>query len=1252
MRQPGDDVSDGPVPSSAKLWLAPVLIAGCLALVSTRADAAPGESAADAVERRASELIGVVESSDSPVVAVSHLQAFTRIGGFLPHTRRMQLLRRAADRTESPLVQFRALRALTRAKLNGRDFAVGHDGMEGPLGEQGCLRHWRVVGPFDNDSMQAFDRRLAPEKGASGPYEGKRIEVRWRDLPPSYGDLCTFRLGRVLEPTGSAVAYLSTTIEADRARRARLLVGADGAYKVWVNGRPVGRQQTDLGLAVDNQAWPISLERGENRMLVKLASKTGADLGFAARVVGPDLAPLDVRATPASNTSTVEAFDGDTSVETTKQGLLARARACAKGNGERAVHCAVLWSALESEPAAEPWRSAAQRLAEPVIGSGADHAEKVGLSGRVLARLSSLLDEHSRRVDVLEAATGLAPDDPWVHLRLARALGSSAQQLTRRRQREVLVDLRERWPAFWPAAVQLSSWYVGRGYHGRALRILDEQAPERALERPAYLRRLANLADSAGERKRARELHRKLDQMATLDSSWRWRRVDELLAAERPKRALELVRARRRLQPGSTRWALKEIDILRSLDRTQEALGKLDALIDDKPGIARLRRKKAELLVALDRRDEAVESMKVATQLEPQNRGMREYLDHLKPGGKGYHEPWMIEDVRKLAEKTEKSPYARETLVDQTIVNVEPNGLYRKVVQRVVRVNRSEGVDGASTHSVSYQDGDEQVDVLDVKVHKPDGTVLEDYDSWKNKSSGGGKYYTDQAYRHMRANNVEAGDLVEFRYRIRQIANENFRGDYFGDISYLQGDKPIALERYVVRHPATMDLYLREPALEHSRVDGRLPDGSQPEKGFRVRGVELKDVPAVQTDPRQPGYTDVYDYVMVSNKKTWDAVGEWWWNLVEEQLILDDQIRSKTDELIKGLESDRAKMEAIHNWVVKNTRYLHVGLGIHGWKPYQTTQCFQNKYGDCKDKASLLKVMLEHAGIDTNLVLVRTRDRGSIAKSPASMHVFNHAIDYVPKFDLFLDPTAEFNGTTELPAMDQNAQALIVKDGGETRFTRMPVDDASENRIEQTLTVDLGADPTVTKGRLVARGLKAVHYREALDDPERRDEKFEKQLASVYPGATLVSATYHHLDDLEKPVEIEFTFEGGRILRGGEGQRYVFPYGAPKDLQSRFAGQTSRNQDLVLQVPFQNHTEVTFELPKGRTFTHVPESTDIDSEFGRARVDYRREGRSLTADVRYQFDHHRIPVEQYSAFRTFVSRATDALTETVGIGGQ
>ena len=1214
------------------------------------ADTYPGNP-----DRAAKQLAGEIEQETNPAIGAAKVRMLDRLAPLLAQDAYLELLETAADEAASPLVAFRLHRKAARVRLNLGNLEDGYGGMEGPLASQGCLRNWSVVGPFDNDSMQGFADRLGPEKGEAGPYDGKMTKVKWRKAP-DLDRFCVMHLGKTVEPSTSAVAYLAGEVELDRRREATLLVGAEGAYKIWVNGTLVGRQGENLGLEADNQAWAVDLEKGPNRILVKVASKPDEHLGFVARLVDSDLKPIksaDMRGT-WSETPVDEQPESE-KLATTGDGLLGRATSCARGSGSDAGWCAWSWKKSASALAATPWRDAAERLVRPILGKkGAEDDEgrekRATIDAADLARLSELFEDHWRRVEAVEKAAKMAPSDRWIQLRLARVYGSSLGEVTRNKRRATLEKLVEGDATFWPAKLRLSDWYDNNGFGYRALDLVRTVEVADKMRRPALLRRLADLESGNGNREVARKLRRKLDGLRKLDGNYAWERISDLTSTGEMAKALKVAREQRKLHPYSRSWGIKEVDLLRASNRDDEALSTLDELIERMPGDGRLRRKKAELLVALERRDDAVAVLEDAVEIRPQNKGLRDLLGFLRPEEKNFHEPWMIEDVRKIAEENPPGSFSHDTVLEQTITHVEPNGQFQKVVQRVERVNSTDGIDSVKTHSASYTKGDEQVDVLDVKVYKKDGTVLEDYDQWRSGSSRkGSSYYNDQGYLNMRANNVEVGDLVEFRYRVRQVANENFRGDYFGDIEYVQGTRPVALSRYVVEAPVTWELYFRAPASEHRKLSNELPGGEAPRKGYKIHGFELKDVPAVQTDSRQPGYADVYDYILVSNKETYDEIGKWWWNLVEEQLIVNDEIRKTVRELTEGLDSKRAKVEALHNYVVRNTRYLHVGLGVHGWKPYRTTQCFKNKYGDCKDKASLLKVMLEEVGIPTNLVLVRTRRLGKVDESPASMHVFNHAIDYIPSLDLFLDPTAEFNGTTELTPMDQGAQALIVKDGGEAELTRLPIDEADDNLLEQKMEVDLSGEEAVTTGQLIAYGQNAVYYRQSLEDPERRDEAFEKQLADVYPGAELVSARYKNLDSLEKPVEIHFKFKGGRLKRENNRRHFIFPYGAPKDLLSKYAEQAERNQDLKIRVPFANETQMRYRLPADRGFERVPEAVDMKSEFGSLRIDYKKEGKSLVADIRYSIDVQRVPAEDYPEFRRFMSKATSALNETIGL---
>jgi tetratricopeptide (TPR) repeat protein len=1195
-------------------------------------------SAAHEIDR----LLGDIVSESNSSVALAKSVALARFHNYVPADVFVEQLESAAQKVTSPLVHFRLMRIAAFARLNSRDFTHGKNGMDGPIGKMGCITDWSIVGPFDNPSMEGFHAQLAPERGESGPYDGKLTGVDWRDNPP-FHRLCNFDLSRTIQPETAAVTYLAVEIDAKRAGDARLLIGSEGAYKIWFNGEPIGLRPSDVSLGIDGQAWALELDKGRNHLLIKLGSAGDGDLGLIARLTDPQLRPIsDVTFRPVWSAEPVEAFDEDP--QPTGQGAVAIAREDAEKPGGKHTWSAWLMRELEPDDASTPWRQKAEEVFE------LSKSKPESVDPRELALAAELLEEHWRRVDLLTLANERRPDDPWIALNLAREYSESIATKRQWRERGLLEHVLETYPTFLPGVIAMSDWYSQRGFTQKALEVMRDYEGPRRDETVAYLRQIAYLEDSAGRSSLADQHKERLRELAAITTNYDWGHARELLAAGEVDDALEIVTAQLELMPWSTSWGRFKAEILRSMGDHASALAQIDSMIEAMPGRSQLYRDKAGLLEAMGRTAQAVEAIEVAMDLRPQDQSLREYHAHLQPNTNRFYEPWMLDEqrIRQLADNTEAESFNYDTLVDQKIVHVAANGLAQEVVQRVDRVITAEGVDGAKRHRVVYQTGDERVDILKVRVYKADGTVSEDFDRWYSGGSRkGSTIYNDSASAYIRANNVQPGDLIEFRYRKSQVANENFRGDYFGDISYLQSTLPNAFVRYAVHYPATWELYFREPTLEHERLENALPGEAELDEGYRVAGFELTDVEPVKTDPDQPGYTDVYDYVIVSNKETWDEIGTWWWNLVKEQLIVDDTIGQKVAELTEGLETEDQKIRAIHNYVVKNTRYLHVGLGIHGWKPYRTTTCFRNRYGDCKDKAALLKVMLEEAGIPAKLVLVRTRRLGRVDSFPASMHVFNHAITYVPSKDLFLDGTAEFNGTRELTPMDQGAQALIVDDGGEAEFMTLPVDDPRDNLMRRELSVDLTGDKPVASGHIVATGQNAVYYRKTLEDPERRDEVFEKQLADLYPGATLRSATYKHLSNLEKPVEITFTFEGGRLERSNDGGGYVYPYGSPKDLLTAYAKQAYRNQDLTVRVPFENHTTMTYQLDDDRAFDEVPDDVDIETKFGAVDIDYRRSGNTLEIDIRYSIDVQRVSVEDYPKFREFTSEMTAALNETV-----
>ena len=1194
----------------------------------------PEVSAQQAVAGEFDRLIDIVEGDSSRVEALAAAHMTGELRRYMAPDDYASRLMTASEEVDDPLVDFVVRRRAVRSMLESSPVDE-YDGDADFADDQACIVDWELVGPFANASMQGFEQRLEPERGEQGPYPGRLTDVDWRELSSGH-HLCVYQLNSRVQPSTSAVAYLASTVTVDDDEPAKLLVGSRSNYRIWVNGEPVGQRDAEHGLGLDAEGWHVDLEAGDNEILVKLGSSGDGGLSWIARLVDRQGHPLDWSARGGVDAGEVEPFEPQGMPD---GGARMAIEEVVDGGGDRSAQlaAAMLWRRLYSDDSSTPWRNIARRLS----------AETDELSAREMIWLARLYEDLWRRQAIIDEAADLHGDDPLVIWRRAKERGESMAHLDRRDQRRNLESLVEDHPDFLMAVISLAHWYQYHEGSERALRILERFDAEDRTETPAWIRMAARLTDSAGDRQRAAKLRRRAADVHRLSGTFGRDLLREAIASGDRKTALAMVDEYQRRAPWSKNWSIREAMLLRASEELEEAVGVVDALIEDSPQDPDLRRRRAELLLTHGDRDGAIDALEQAISLRPQATDYQKYLEHLQPEPSRFYEPWRYTDLRKLAAEADAGSQSWDRLVDQSIHQVASNGLASEYVQRADRVLRDEGVGSARQTRVTYRPGDERVEVLGVRVLKADGTISEDYDQWeRSRTRQGARRYNDRGYVNLRANNVDVGDIVEFQYVVHQVANENFRGDYFGDVSYVQSTRPIHRMRYAVHYPDDWDLYFRRPRLPHEGWSDALPDGEGVD-GQSIEAFELRDVPRVHTEDDQPGNTDIYDYILVSNKETFDDVGAWWWELIEEQLVVDDDIADKARVLTEGLDDDVDKLRAIHEYVVRNTRYLHVGLGIHGWKPYRTSTVFRNQYGDCKDKAALLKVMLEEVGIDAEMVLVRTRRLGSVDGDPASMNIFNHAVTYVPSKDLFVDPTARYNGVWELTQMDQGAQALIVREGGETEWRTMPVDEADDNLTRQTLEVDHRQQTPVMTGRVEAHGANAVRDRRRLEDPERRDEDFESRLQRRFSGLSLLDAEYDNLDALDEPSEIRFRAEVPGARQSGSRGDTIYPWVTPRDLLDRYARQSTRRQDLIFRVPFAREAEVRHRLPEEMVVERIPEGTEVDSPFGELALSYRQEGDELVVDLRYSIDVQRVDVDDYREFRRFVADIDEALDESI-----
>jgi hypothetical protein len=371
-------------------------------------------------------------------------------------------------------------------------------------------------------------------------------------------------------------------------------------------------------------------------------------------------------------------------------------------------------------------------------------------------------------------------------------------------------------------------------------------------------------------------------------------------------------------------------------------------------------------------------------------------------------------------------------------------------------------------------------------------------------------------------------------------------------------------------------------------------------------------------------------------------MARWYWGLVKDQFVADDEVRRRAAEATRGLTDDRAKVRAVYDYVVEKTRYVALEFGIHGFKPYSCAQIFARGFGDCKDKATLIVAMLKELGIQATIVIVRTGQKGDFETYPASLAPFDHAIAYVPSLDLYLDGTAEYTGSLELPTMDRGALALQVNEGV-PKLVHLPDPPASESVTARKVDVSASADGSAQiDWRASVTGAAASSFRQRYHSASSRKERLAEDLSGDFAGLSVTQVEANDLDDVEQPVSLRVRGRSLELARR-EGTTLSLPASPRAHLVRDWAPLSERRLDVRLRAKATNVSDWTLHVPPGMHAVSAPASEDVRSPFGSVHVATETSGGTVHVVTTVTLDQTRITAADYPAFRAFCEAGDRAL---------
>ena len=1098
----------------------------------------------------------------------------------------------------------------------------------------GLVQDFFVVGGFDNDGKSGCDTDWGPESGLDlkAVYPAARGDLGWKPLTQASVDGYV-DVGAAVRPNQKAVAYALTVLDADRADDVVFALGTAGAYRLFVNGALVGKGQNYNVARLDQARIKVPIRRGLNRVMLKVCNE-GGPLGFYLRT---ERSASGLRLKVALQGTLPPLEKGPKPVGVPQASLATLLADAVKANPRDAALRLDYAAVLAALAAFDPSTHAATHEAQAAAASSPDDAAvNVGA-----ARLSTDLGQRRR---LLERALQVDPASPWAKLELAQLEHETGHHDLALAAAQALRKEWKHWALAWRLEVAaleaLDASAEAQVSLGEALRACPHV--------PALLRVAASNAVRGLRLDDALAFWRMALGVRASDVGARRAFSSQLANMGRTGEAVEEMRRALALDPFDNDLRLRLAELLAANGAKEDAwrtfaeamaLCPDDADVFEREGRARLGAGEgAAALKAFDR----------SLGLRPQNPTLKELVRSLRGGGEraaeGLDFTWKAPTQEALAKLSDDALY----LVDASHTAVQTNGLSTRTNAWVVKVLSNRGVDMFRRISVPYAPARQEVRVLKARITKPDGSIVDGVNEADQQANEpwSGMYYDTRA-RVLSFPDLAAGDILDVRWRIDDVAADNLLADYFGDVDFVQGMSAKERYLYVVDMPEGRPLYWNR-----STLPAWVTVKTQTDKGRTTYRFEARDVARLTPEPNMPGPAEVSAVLHVSTYKSWDAVGRFYWGLVRDQLTPTDDVRRLVDTTLSKVDrkDTRKVVQALYAFVVTHTRYVALEFGIHSYKPYRVDRVLSRRFGDCKDKAALLVTLLKLAGVEARMVLLRMRSLGRLAEEPASLSAFNHAIAYVPALDLYLDGTAEFHGTQELPGPDRGTNALIVEPEGESRWVITPEARADANQASSKLTVVLKPDGSATvTADLSFAGQNAPAVRQTYAAAATRKSTFEEEWARAFPGLTAESVEAQSSTELEKHMHLSAKFRAPRYAEATPQFLRFFPFGAARAYGQSLASLTERKSDVVLPGPWVETLSATYPLPQGYTASEPLPAFESVSRFGRASVKVRVEAGVLNCEGEFRIDSARISASDYPKFRAWVLEVDQAFGQRVTV---
>jgi transglutaminase-like putative cysteine protease len=611
---------------------------------------------------------------------------------------------------------------------------------------------------------------------------------------------------------------------------------------------------------------------------------------------------------------------------------------------------------------------------------------------------------------------------------------------------------------------------------------------------------------------------------------------------------------------------------------------------------------------------------------------------------------WMHEAARQTL-----PAYPPETvavvLLDECITTVKDKGEIETLYRRAYKILRPEARDTYGSVSVDF-DNETKLSNLKAWAIPASGSEYEVNDKEAVESGLGEELYSDERHKTLRLPSVEPGSIVGYEYVQKK------RPYVYEDWWWVEKSIPVRLSRITLNLPPGWEIATYW--LNHSEVKPKTSSANQ-------FAWEIENVPAMEHEPGMPDYSAIAGRMTIKyfpkdaalrtkSSGSWHDIGLWYAQLTADRRQPTPEMQKKVVELTSGAATTLQKMQALAAFLQHDIRYVAIKIGIGGLQPHSAEAVFHNRYGDCKDKVTLLSTMLHEIGVESYYVMVDT-DRGVVAPESPSI-LGNHVIlairlpDSVPNTNLytivehpklgrilFFDPTNSYVPLGYLPHYLQDGYGLVMgPDGGE--LVHLPIMAPSANLLSRSAKFSLSPNGVISGDVEEVRwGEEAAFSREELlaVQPKDRAKVVESFLSNTVGNFALKAASVGNLDQYNLALTLKYTFAAENYARSAGNLLIVRPRVlGQKGFMLPAEKDKKRLYPVELSEPSLQSDDFEITLPPGYVVDELPAPTEAKCDYGYYHSEVAVDGNTLHYKRTYEIKNVAVPAQKLDAFRDFL----------------